>query len=431
MRREPVTQRSGRRLQLRISSHSRGGRVQLFGFTVRGWSSRWWLRAPLSVAAASQAVATQVTSGIGWLGVRRAPRQYGLTPCLFGGLRCGPHLRRRHFDPAVTLGLGRRRRLPGNKVIVSSSLRWPRHLRQRRALRDRLGQGRLLALRRLRRQRLRRPPPAGYQPARRDRHRDAPHRRLPARHPRGHRQKGPGRARAAGHRPGADPDPPDLHPGDEHVREPRPKRRPALFVGDWALAQLWVFIVFPIIGGLVGGSSTGTCSRSPSPRGRSRARVESGRRGGGGCTEVDPGDAWRARPAGTTSPGRPLTSSVSAPLEGRAGSPGAFAVRYTLPMLADHLTDWIHAQVTASGGAGAVFGLSGGIDSAVVAALAKARLSAPHPRRGHALPQRPAGRGGRHAGGPPLRHAHLDRRPGDRLRRAPRTARRRAARTWA
>jgi aquaporin Z len=28
---------------------------------------------------------------------------------------------------------------------------------------------------------------------------------------------------------------------------------PALFVGDWALAQLWVFIVFPTIGGIVGG----------------------------------------------------------------------------------------------------------------------------------------------------------------------------------
>ena len=28
---------------------------------------------------------------------------------------------------------------------------------------------------------------------------------------------------------------------------------PALFVGGWALAQLWVFIVFPIIGGIVGG----------------------------------------------------------------------------------------------------------------------------------------------------------------------------------
>ena len=28
---------------------------------------------------------------------------------------------------------------------------------------------------------------------------------------------------------------------------------PALFVGDWALAQLWVFIVFPTLGGIVGG----------------------------------------------------------------------------------------------------------------------------------------------------------------------------------
>jgi aquaporin Z len=28
---------------------------------------------------------------------------------------------------------------------------------------------------------------------------------------------------------------------------------PALFVGGWALAQLWVFIVFPTIGGVIGG----------------------------------------------------------------------------------------------------------------------------------------------------------------------------------
>jgi NAD+ synthase len=42
-----------------------------------------------------------------------------------------------------------------------------------------------------------------------------------------------------------------------------------------------------------------------------------------------------------------------------------------VPELAEHLTDWIRAEVTAGGGHGAVFGLSGGIDSAVVAALAK------------------------------------------------------------
>jgi NAD+ synthase len=39
--------------------------------------------------------------------------------------------------------------------------------------------------------------------------------------------------------------------------------------------------------------------------------------------------------------------------------------------LAKHLIEWIGAEVTAGGGSGAVFGLSGGIDSAVVAALAE------------------------------------------------------------
>ena len=28
---------------------------------------------------------------------------------------------------------------------------------------------------------------------------------------------------------------------------------PALFAGGWALEQLWVFIVFPIVGGALGG----------------------------------------------------------------------------------------------------------------------------------------------------------------------------------
>ena len=53
-------------------------------------------------------------------------------------------------------------------------------------------------------------------------------------------------------------------------------------------------------------------------------------------------------------------------------------------MLADHLTAWIHDQVTASDGAGAVFGLSGGIDSAVVAALAKRAF--PHHTLGVIMP---------------------------------------------
>jgi len=53
-------------------------------------------------------------------------------------------------------------------------------------------------------------------------------------------------------------------------------------------------------------------------------------------------------------------------------------------MLAEHLTAWIHDEVTASGGAGTVFGLSGGIDSAVVAALAKRAF--PHHTLGVVMP---------------------------------------------
>jgi len=55
-----------------------------------------------------------------------------------------------------------------------------------------------------------------------------------------------------------------------------------------------------------------------------------------------------------------------------------------VPELAEHLTDWIHAEVTAGGGRGAVFGLSGGIDSAVVAALAKRAF--PHHSLGIVMP---------------------------------------------
>ena len=55
-----------------------------------------------------------------------------------------------------------------------------------------------------------------------------------------------------------------------------------------------------------------------------------------------------------------------------------------MPELAEHLTDWIRAEVTAGGGCGAVFGLSGGIDSAVVAALAKQAF--PHHTLGVVMP---------------------------------------------
>jgi len=55
-----------------------------------------------------------------------------------------------------------------------------------------------------------------------------------------------------------------------------------------------------------------------------------------------------------------------------------------VPELAEHLADWIRAEVTAGGGHGAVFGLSGGIDSAVVAALAKQAF--PHHTLGIVMP---------------------------------------------
>ena len=52
--------------------------------------------------------------------------------------------------------------------------------------------------------------------------------------------------------------------------------------------------------------------------------------------------------------------------------------------LAEHLSAWIKTEVTESGGIGAVFGLSGGVDSAVVAALAK--MAFPHHTLGVVMP---------------------------------------------
>jgi NAD+ synthase len=52
--------------------------------------------------------------------------------------------------------------------------------------------------------------------------------------------------------------------------------------------------------------------------------------------------------------------------------------------LATHLSGWLHDTITASGGNGAVFGLSGGLDSAVVAALCKQAF--PHHSLGLVMP---------------------------------------------
>jgi len=44
-----------------------------------------------------------------------------------------------------------------------------------------------------------------------------------------------------------------LIPVDNASVNPARSLAPALFVGGWALGQLWVFIVFPLVGGAVGG----------------------------------------------------------------------------------------------------------------------------------------------------------------------------------
>jgi NAD+ synthase len=56
----------------------------------------------------------------------------------------------------------------------------------------------------------------------------------------------------------------------------------------------------------------------------------------------------------------------------------------TAARLAAHLTDWLRSEIAAGGGAGAVFGLSGGVDSAVVGALAKRAF--PHHALGVLMP---------------------------------------------
>ena len=55
-----------------------------------------------------------------------------------------------------------------------------------------------------------------------------------------------------------------------------------------------------------------------------------------------------------------------------------------MEQLAEHLTTWIRTEVEASGGHGVVYGLSGGLDSAVVAALAKRAF--PHHSLGIVMP---------------------------------------------
>ena len=186
-------------------------------------------------------------SGIGWLGVALA---FGLTVVTMA--YAVGHISGGHFNPAVTIGLWVGGRFPARQARRLRRRPGPRrHRRLGRALRDRQRQGRLHARRRLRRQRLRRPL-AGRAT-----------RMLAAivvelvltfffllvihgvtdrRAPAGLAPLAIGLALTLIHLISI--------PVDNTSVNPARSLAPALFVGGWALSQLWVFIVFPIVGGV-------------------------------------------------------------------------------------------------------------------------------------------------------------------------------------
>ena len=61
------------------------------------------------------------------------------------------------------------------------------------------------------------------------------------------------RIRRHRHRPRANADPSHLDPSRQHLSQPARSTGPALFVGGWALAQLWLFWLAPLAGGAVAG----------------------------------------------------------------------------------------------------------------------------------------------------------------------------------
>ena len=84
--------------------------------------------------------------------------------------------------------------------------------------------------------------------------RDRADRRLPDRHPRlDHVAAGARRLRRHRHRPGADPHPPRLDPGDQHLGQPGAlHRRRASSPRPAPSSQLWLFWVAPLIGAALG-----------------------------------------------------------------------------------------------------------------------------------------------------------------------------------
>ena len=188
------------------------------------------------------------TLGIGFLGVSLA---FGLT-VLTMAYAIG-HISGCHLNPAVSVGLCVGKRFPASELVPYMVAQVAgRHRGGLRPLRDRQRQGRLRSERRLRVERIRR----------------AFARRLFA-------------AGVPGGGNGADLHVPDGHPGRTDRSAPagfapiaiglgltlihligipvtnlsvNPARStgPAIFVGGWALGQLWLFWVAPIIGGALG-----------------------------------------------------------------------------------------------------------------------------------------------------------------------------------
>ena len=186
--------------------------------------------------------------GIGYLGVALA---FGLS-VLTMAYAIGP-ISGAHLNPAVSVGLWVGGRFPASQLLPlcrRPGPRWPR--RRRRAVPDRQRQGRLRPSRRLRLQWLRRTLAGRLLVASRAGQRSGTYRHVPADHPRRHLQ-----ARAAGFAPIAIGLTLTLiHlisiPVTNTSVNPARSTAVALYVGDWAVSQLWLFWVAPILGAVLG-----------------------------------------------------------------------------------------------------------------------------------------------------------------------------------